>query len=507
MIIFIMALFFLTPTIIVFFVFKKRENEYKESLEKYSSIIDIESEIKRKQKESEELINRNEKESKDLIERKQKESEELIKKNEKESKEFVRDNEKESNKLIENIAKKTRILDDLLMSIKDLKTKKDELLKSTSAAEKELNSLKADIYSEKELVEDYGFESFPFEYSDSKQYKEAIKSARDYQKDLVKNDTACNKLFQLTFNNSVSEGTKAQNRAKRMLIRTFNGEVETIIKKVTFRNIETSRKKINKSFESLNKLNEVSNGVVISNLYLNSKLSELDLHYGKKVKEEEEKEKAAEERELLREQKRAAQEIKKELARQEKERKKKEKEIQLREDILKQITDELSIDSEAAKKAREEIESLKKELQDILGREQSISQAELTSAGYVYIISNVGSFGEDIYKIGLTRRLDPQQRITELSSASVPFKFGCHGMIWSMDAVNLENELHKKFNNHRVNKVNPRKEFFNVTFEDIKNAVYEIDPNIELIEDVEAEEYYQTLAIEKRQLELEGVTA
>ena len=131
-------------------------------------------------------------------------------------------------------------------------------------------------------------------------------------------------------------------------------------------------------------------------------------------------------------------------------------------------------------------------------REKSISQAEITSAGYVYIISNIGSFGESIFKIGLTRRLEPEQRVNELSSASVPFKFNCHGMIWSLNAVELESKLHSEFDQYRVNKVNRRKEFFNVPFSQIKEAVSKIDPNAELIQNVEAEEYYQTLAINNK---------
>ncbi|EGT4699444.1 GIY-YIG nuclease family protein, partial [Clostridioides difficile] len=102
----------------------------------------------------------------------------------------------------------------------------------------------------------------------------------------------------------------------------------------------------------------------------------------------------------------------------------------------------------------EKLALLSKDLDDVLNREQN------TRAGHVYIISNIGSFGENIYKIGVTRRLDPTERINELSSASVPFKYDIHATIFSEDAPKLESALHKAFDNKRVNKVNNRKEFF-----------------------------------------------
>ncbi|CAJ1187175.1 hypothetical protein CPR19081_DFPECDIO_01045 [Companilactobacillus paralimentarius] len=122
---------------------------------------------------------------------------------------------------------------------------------------------------------------------------------------------------------------------------------------------------------------------------------------------------------------------------------------------------------------------------------------ENATAGYVYIISNIGSFGPDVVKIGVTRRLDPQERIDELGSASVPFKFDVHAFIFSYDAYSLEAELHQRFNDKRINKVNNRKEYFHVSIDEIEKVLEEYkDLTVDFNEIPEAVEYNQSLALE-----------
>ena len=110
----------------------------------------------------------------------------------------------------------------------------------------------------------------------------------------------------------------------------------------------------------------------------------------------------------------------------------------------------------------------------------------------MYIISNLGSFGENVFKIGMTRRLDPQDRIDELGSASVPFKFDVHSFIFSEDAVDLENKLHERLNKSRVNKVNLRKEFFYSSIDELEQIVNEIDPTAEFTRTMAAEEFRES---------------
>lgn len=137
---------------------------------------------------------------------------------------------------------------------------------------------------------------------------------------------------------------------------------------------------------------------------------------------------------------------------------------------------------------------LESQLSDIIIKKEEITKLQNGKAGNVYIISNLGSFGKDVFKIGMTRRLEPQDRVNELGSASVPFKFDVHSFIFSEDAVNLENTLHKKLNSNRVNKVNLRKEFFKVPIEELETLVFQIDPTASFNKTMIAEEYNQSLS-------------
>lgn len=132
--------------------------------------------------------------------------------------------------------------------------------------------------------------------------------------------------------------------------------------------------------------------------------------------------------------------------------------------------------------------------------------AQQTKRGHVYVISNIGSFGENIYKIGMTRRLDPMDRIRELGDASVPFPFDVHAIIFSEDAPSLENELHKAFESKRVNLVNPRKEFFNVTLDEIEKIVHKNNASIEFTQLAEARDYRETNALKERQIDKAKIT-
>ena len=146
------------------------------------------------------------------------------------------------------------------------------------------------------------------------------------------------------------------------------------------------------------------------------------------------------------------------------------------------------------KELQDKLAALEKEKEDVTQREQN------ARAGFVYIISNIGSFGENVYKIGMTRRLEPMDRIAELSSASVPFPFDVHALIFSDDAPGLENTLHQYFDKMRINKVNPRKEFFRVNLEEIKQLVKEKHNATARFVDVpDAVEYRETLRLENKE--------
>ncbi|MBQ6804722.1 MAG: GIY-YIG nuclease family protein [Clostridia bacterium] len=155
-----------------------------------------------------------------------------------------------------------------------------------------------------------------------------------------------------------------------------------------------------------------------------------------------------------------------------------------------------------ASSEQQEIEKLKKRIEELTGlmasvneKKEEIVNLQNGKAGTVYIISNKGSFGDSVFKIGMTRRLEPQDRVTELGDASVPFPFDVHSFIFSEDAVSLENTLHKELNDRRVNKVNLRKEFFSVTIDELESLVARIDPSAPFEKTMLAEQYQQSLSI------------
>ncbi|TQX21172.1 DUF4041 domain-containing protein, partial [Clostridioides difficile] len=232
--------------------------------------------------------------------------------------------------------------------------------------------------------------------------------------------------------------------------------------------------------------------VSIKENYLNLKIDELYLYYEYLQMKEEEKE----EQRALREQMKEEALVQKEIENQK--RKLKKEELQFKNELLRlksTIPEDENDKLEWEQKINsieEKLALLSKDLDDVLNREQN------TRAGHVYIISNIGSFGENIYKIGVTRRLDPTERINELSSASVPFKYDIHATIFSEDAPKLESALHKAFDNKRVNKVNNRKEFFKVTLDEIRTEVEKnFDKTVEYTKLAEAQEYRQTLKIQE----------
>ncbi len=145
-----------------------------------------------------------------------------------------------------------------------------------------------------------------------------------------------------------------------------------------------------------------------------------------------------------------------------------------------------------------ELDRLKAELEEAHQKfERAKSRAQETKQGHVYVISNIGSFGEDVLKIGMTRRMEPMDRVKELGDASVPFTFDVHALIESEDAPNLESMLHKVFDHKRVNKVNRRKEYFNVNLDDIEKELQNLEINALINKVASADEYYQSIKLEE----------
>ena len=226
----------------------------------------------------------------------------------------------------------------------------------------------------------------------------------------------------------------------------------------------------------------------IEYLFINS----VKIEYNYYVKREQQKQEQA----ALREQMRQEAEERKAL---EAERKKIEQEEQKFNSEIEKLQTSMTAatDPSELEALRARILELQSQLSDVITRKEDVTRLQNGKAGNVYIISNLGSFGEDVFKIGMTRRLEPQDRVNELGSASVPFKFDVHSFIFSDDAVMLENSLHRRLNSNRVNKVNLRKEFFRISIDELEKLVNEIDPTAEFNKTMLAEEYNQSLSTDE----------
>jgi hypothetical protein len=145
----------------------------------------------------------------------------------------------------------------------------------------------------------------------------------------------------------------------------------------------------------------------------------------------------------------------------------------------------------------ERITKVQAQLGEVEKKKDGIINLQNGMAGYIYIISNLGSFGENLFKIGMTRRLNPQDRVDELGDASVPFRFDVHSLIFSNSATELEKNLHRKLHDKRVNKINLRKEFFNATIDELEELVYSLEPSAEFNKTMLAEQFYQSMAVEE----------
>lgn len=278
----------------------------------------------------------------------------------------------------------------------------------------------------------------------------------------------------------------------KQILRAFNNECEAIIDKVKFNNVESIRRRIVKSCQDLNKLNSKMS-ITITPSYLDLKLQEMNLCYEYSVKKQEEKEEAK----RIREEQREAQKLQREI---EEARKTSEKEKTHYSNALRRIESQIQ---HASGEERELLEERRTEIENqISAIEEELRQIDYREAnqraGYVYIISNIGSFGKDIYKIGMTRRLNPTDRVDELGDASVPFRFDIHAMIFSDDAPALEAALHRAFDDKKVNMVNTRREFFHVTLEEIEEVVRKnFDKTVEFTKIPSAEPYRESQMIRK----------
>lgn len=347
------------------------------------------------------------------------------------------------------------------------------------------------IFDEQISFAEFGVYEPHFEFGDSERYKEEIKVIRGEQKKLVKMKEAVLVGTQFVVDNSISKGKTMTNRAVRLALRAFNAEADAAIANTRWNNAESMLKRIENARIQIDKAN-TSLSISISNRYLDAKIKELRLAHEYREQLKVEREKRSEEARLKREEKRLEREA--DEARREEEK---------YEALLAKARAEAGVKTTEEHAAK--IAELERQLSEAHEKtERAKAMAERTKSGFVYIISNIGSFGQNVIKIGLTRRLDPIDRVRELGDASVPFLFDTHAMIYSDDAPALEAALHAEFNNRRINAANMRKEFFKVSLDEVKDATRRLAPDAEFHMDIEAQEFRETMAKRKEQLETES---
>lgn len=335
--------------------------------------------------------------------------------------------------------------------------------------------------SDELLIDHYSLSSY--DGLSSEECKNKLTVLKNEEQDLIKKSSytiVASGRSKLEINNNIKQ-----------MIRCFNSECDNILMNISTKNIDSMRSKITKCFDSLNKIFAVD-GIQLTTRVLELKLEELNLVYTYELKKEQEREQQRAIKEQMIEEEKVRREIEKQKAKLEKDQQQCSNEItKLMTYLQKTQSDvEKQLYVDKIKELEDKLKALEEDKKTVLEREAN------ALAGYVYVISNIGSFGENIYKIGMTRRLEPMDRVKELSSASVPFEFDVHAMIFSDNAPALETTLHKYFEKESVNRVNPRKEFFRVSLDEIEKVVKENYNNtVEFTRIPVAAEYRQTLSI------------
>ena len=361
-----------------------------------------------------------------------------------------------------------------------------------------------ELASDAAFLVEVGYYEPHYDFEDLPSYEAELQRIREKQKAMLREDgtgdnrsAAAFATQSLSFNGSATQGRAAQKKTLKLILRAFNGESDSFVARVSYRNVEAMEKRIRSAFDAINAITQKYDFCELNPRYLDLRLQELQLVYEWEEAKQKEKEEQARIREQMREEEKAAREAEKAQQQAEKE------EIKYQE-LLQKAEQEVQLASEKDKaKLNSKIEELQQRIAEIEEKKRAISQAMLTKTGYVYIISNVGSFGENVYKIGMTRRLEPMDRVKELGDASVPFPFDVHAMIRTSDAPSLETALHKHFDVRRLNLENQRKEFFHVSIDEIRQELDQlkdqlgIDSELRLTLLAEAKEFRMSQAKRK----------
>jgi hypothetical protein len=327
------------------------------------------------------------------------------------------------------------------------------------------------------VLQDTGIYRYHHPLENSPAYTERLNEINSQVDEMVKSGRAVLAADLFTYDGSLAKGRKMVADFSKLMLRAYNAEADNCVRSLRAGNVQTAQRRLESAMAAIEKLGALME-MRVNPDYHSLRVMELELTADYQMKIQEEREQAREERELLREQRKAEQELAAERERLEKER-------------------AHYVSALEALRAKGDLSGA----DELAGRLADIEKAIETNgyrtanirAGYVYVISNVGAFGPNMVKIGMTRRLDPLDRVRELGDASVPFRFDVHALFFSDDAVKLENELHHEFAARRVNFVNERREFFFASPAEVRDVLAEkVGGLLEFTEKPEALEYFQS---------------
>ena len=327
------------------------------------------------------------------------------------------------------------------------------------------------------LLQEVGIYQYSHPLDSSAAYQEALERLEKEIQALVKSGGAATGTKKWAINGSEKEGAKMVSDFCKLMLRAYNSEADNAVRTLKPYSLKSATERLQKMRASISKLG-ASMKIEITDAYHTLRVRELELTADYVAKLAEEKEREREERARLKEEEAARREYEREQARLEKEKAHYEAAL----NALR-----MKGDASAVGEAEQKLAEIQSAIEGV------VSRAANVRAGYVYVISNIGSFGERVVKIGMTRRLDPMDRVRELGDASVPFRFDVHAIFFSDDAVGIETALHQRFADRRVNFVNTQREFFYVTPHEVKEALIELQGNLlSFVETPEALEWHQS---------------
>jgi uncharacterized C2H2 Zn-finger protein len=366
-----------------------------------------------------------------------------------------------------------------------------KLVSETDRVRAEFTRLSSELSRVEGSLEDISFGLYKPQYNfdTPEQFKAEMDRVYERQKDLVRAGKAASFAVSWTVGNSKREGERMQKQYSKLLLRAFNGECDAAIAKVAWNNAARMEERIRKAFDAINQLGDVMT-VSLSAEYRELKLAELRLEHELAEKKREIAEEQRRIREQMRDEEKALREAERAQA-----------EAEAEEERFQKALDKAKVElSRARGEEHARLNSKILELQNQLATAHAMSArakslAEMTRAGHVYIISNVGSFGDRVFKIGMTRRLEPMDRVRELGDASVPFPFDVHAMVYNEDAPALEAAFHQRFKDRSVNLVNARKEFFHVELTELEAFAKQRGLAMAFTKIAEAREYRESSAM------------